>query len=248
MVGMDSGDWEADLKDQERALITAQTIVNGGKVDRDSLTGLAASHKKVGAVLLKTGRLANASAHYREALALDEKILAMDPRDPAARYDITFTLSDTGFTYWMLKDRPKALEYYRRVLAMREALVKEDPSNMRARSGVLSTCNYLGQLLREQGNWREAVLYHRRTIADTEEMLKSDASNADELAQLAWRHIGLGDDYSAGSRWQQAMESYLAAQTIAGDLKGRVAPAGADLYDVVDKRLAATKVRFIARR
>jgi tetratricopeptide (TPR) repeat protein len=189
-------------------------------------------------VLLKINRTPEASAHYRDALQLDEKILAMDPKDPAARYGLTLTLSDTGFTYWKLGDRSKALEYYRRVLGMRDGLLQEDPSNMRARHGVASTCNYLGEILREQGDWRQAAPYYQRAIALMEGMLKTDDSTDTQL-QLAWRYINLGDDYVLGARQQQAAASYRAAASIVENLKAKQVLSGTELQAAISKRLAA---------
>jgi eukaryotic-like serine/threonine-protein kinase len=242
--GNEGGDWAADLLDQQRALDIARKLLASGNSDRETLTSLAFCHKRVGAVLLKTMRFPEAAAQYRSALALDEMRLAMDPTDPAARYDITFTLSDTGFAYWKQGDRPKALEYYRHVLDLREALLKEDPSNMRARGGVLSTCNYLGEILRELGDWRQAIRYHERVVAAMEQSLPADPQNAAQEIQLAWRHVSLGDDYAAGSQWPQAVASYRKAIPIVAGLNARHALTEIELQNTATRHLAEAEARL----
>jgi eukaryotic-like serine/threonine-protein kinase len=240
-------DWEADLRDQRKALDISQRLLDAGHAERESLVSVSFSHKKVGAVLLMMKRYPEAAEQYGQALTLDERILAQDPADPVARFDITYTLSDTGYAYLNQGDPAKALEYYRKVLAIREALEKEDPRNMRFRNGVLSTCNYLGVVLRQLGNWKQAAAYHQRAVAGAEEQLKADPKNADSEIQLAWRNIALGEDYAAGASWQQAVASYRKAATAAAGLLSRNALTDTELQTEATRQLALAEAKLASR-
>ncbi|MCU1232876.1 MAG: ppkA [Candidatus Solibacter sp.] len=247
-LGAEGGDWGADLRDQQSALVISKRLVDAGDVERDSLATLAFSYKKVGAVLLKLKRYPEAAKEYSSALVLDHRILALDPRDPVARFDITFTLSDTGFAFWMQGNRPKALEYYRQVLAIREALEKEDPSNVRVRTGLRSTSGYLGEILRQQGDWKQAVTFHQRAITSGEQLLKTDPTNIPELTQLAWRYVSLGQDYAAGAKWPQAVASDRKAMETIANLKARKALPEGELQSTAAKQLADAEAKLPATR
>jgi non-specific serine/threonine protein kinase/serine/threonine-protein kinase len=241
------GNWDADLRDQQRALAVSQKVLDAGHAERENLISLSFSRKKVGAVFLKLRRFPEAGEQYAAALALDQKVLAMDPTDPVARYDITYTLSDTGYAHWQQGERVKALEYYRQVLAIREALVKEDPSNMRARGGVVNTWHYLGEILRQQGDWKQAISYHQRTAAATEELVKADPKNSDDQIQLAWRYVALGDDYAVGAAWQTAVATYQKALPIIAELRARNALPETDLSSIVAKRITEAEAKRTPR-
>jgi serine/threonine protein kinase len=125
---------------------------------------------------------------------------------------------------------------------------KQDPSNMRFRSGVLSTCNYLGEILREQGDWKQAIAYHQRAVAGAEAQLKADPKNAAHEIQLAWRNVGLGDDYAAGARWQQAVASYRKATAAVAGLQSRNALTDTELQTKATRQLAAAEAKLTGSR
>jgi serine/threonine protein kinase len=250
VLGPDQMDLGAALLDQRRALALAQKVIDAGHVERERLSSLSSCHKRVGAVLIKMDRLPEALNEYHAALALDERILAMDPQDPAARYDITLTRSDIGFIYGRQGDIAKALESYRQVLAAREALLQQDPQNARVRQGVSSTCKYLSGIAWQQGNWKGTVTYERRSVAELTVLVKTDPSNTDYQTDLAQQHLGLGKGYAMGAKtqgapmWRQAADSFRTSLELFDRLKSRNVTINAESREDAAKSLAEAEAKL----
>ena len=214
-------DPEGALRDHQHSLEIAQRLVDTGHTKRADWSGLSFAHKKVGAVLIKLDRLEEAAQHYGAAMALDERLVAMDPKNPGPRYDLTFTISDTAFIYGRRHEYKRAIEMYQRVLEIREALSREDPQNVRTRHGVVSTNRYLAWNYRGAGDWKTAVRYREHAIEALDALLRIAPGDAEEQVLRGWLYLDLGEDYAAGKRREEEAAQYKRAAEIAGELKAK---------------------------
>jgi tetratricopeptide (TPR) repeat protein len=74
-----AGDYAGALESYQQFLEARERITRADPNSASNQRNLSRAHKRVGAVLIVTGHLSDALAHYRTAEAIDEKRVAADP-------------------------------------------------------------------------------------------------------------------------------------------------------------------------
>ena len=147
--------------------------------------------KRAGALLHVDGKLDEAERLYREALALDEALVARYPDNATYRYDMTFSLSDLALTARKRGDPAAATALYLRALEIRKAALDADPKNVRAMSGVANLHSYLGTCAAELKQFDEQVTHRREALRLTEAVMAVREPQAEDISRRTWWQIYL---------------------------------------------------------
>jgi tetratricopeptide (TPR) repeat protein len=134
--------------------------------------------------------------HYRAALAIDEAQLQLHPESVRARYNITFTYSDTGFILSKQGHFEAALKYYGQALDIRAALVAADPQDTRAREGLSKTYTYIGAILQQKGDTAASLDSYKQALAIREALVQKQPANEAFRFSVAESQSNLGDLYA----------------------------------------------------
>ena len=160
--------------------------------ERDSVrSGYSVALKRAGALLLADGKLDEGERRYREALALDEALIARHPDNATYRYDMTFSLSDLAFAARKRGDSATAQAMWSRALAIREAALQADPKNVRAMQGVANLHAYLSACAGDLKQLDEAVRHRREALRMMDAIIARVGPQAEEVGRRTWSQIYL---------------------------------------------------------
>jgi tetratricopeptide (TPR) repeat protein len=147
--------------------------------------------KRAGALLHVDGKLDEAERLYREALALDEALVARYPDNATYRYDMTFSLSDLALTARKRGDPAAATALYLRALEIRKAALDADPKNVRAMFGVANLHSYLGTCAAELKQFDEQVTHRREALRLFDAVVAVRGPQAEDRSRRTWWQIYL---------------------------------------------------------
>lgn len=157
-----------------------------------------ASHLiSLGAVLQNTGRLDEAEAAFREALAIETRILGAD--HPV----ISMTLTHLAELAREKKDFATGVELYREAL---RRISSADPEN----TGVAIVSGLLANVLRENGDYEEAETTYLRSIAHMKRVFPGTH------VRIGRSYVGLGLNYQSMKAFTKAEAALLEAERILG--------------------------------
>ena len=88
--------------------------------------------KRLGAVEMVTGALADSERHYRQALALETELLRADPANRQWPFERTYTLSDLGLLAQRQGRRDEAIRLWTEARGVRAEALAGDPRNAAA--------------------------------------------------------------------------------------------------------------------
>jgi eukaryotic-like serine/threonine-protein kinase len=102
--------------------------------DRDRMRNVALVDKYIAGLYSEPaqGRPDETERRYRHAMELDERILAANPSDRQAQFDVAIDLANLGSMLAQKGAREEALRLYDRSIAMREARAASDPDDVQA--------------------------------------------------------------------------------------------------------------------
>lgn len=184
-------DHAAARADYERALAIFEALPADVR-DRDGvLTNHAFALKRLGALALASGDLEGGERRYRDALTLDERLVARHPADTRHRYNLTFSLSDLAFAAGKRGNTAEAVALWRRALEIRQATLDADPKNVRAMHGVANLHAYLANAARDERRWSDAVSHWRLALTLRERLLAAQGPLPGALLNRASVQAGL---------------------------------------------------------
>jgi len=134
--------------------------------------GHAVALKRAGALLLAEQRYDEGERLYRQALALDERVVARNPDNATYRYDLTFSLSDLAFAARRRGDPAAARELYSRALDIRLAALEADPKNARVVQGVANLYGYIAACERDLRLFSDQIAHRREQIRLADRLLE----------------------------------------------------------------------------
>ena len=125
------------------ALKVRRELTGEGKPER--LRELAATHYFRGALFAQwLEHKQSAAAEYREALALQEKLVAGHPNNSLFQLDLARTLNNQGIDFWKSGDLPAAAKAFEKARTLQESLVARKHS-------VVAFTRYLARTQYNQG-------------------------------------------------------------------------------------------------
>jgi len=120
--------------------------------------------------------------HVREAIAIAERLAALDPWDKTAQSELAQYLSSGGETLERPEDRQEALGYLRRSLPILETLLKSEPGDRTVRLYAALTEADLGEFAVDNTS-DEAIRWLRRGMSDVS-ALADDPKNKMNTLEL----------------------------------------------------------------
>jgi tetratricopeptide (TPR) repeat protein len=206
--GANLGDRDGAMESYRKALQMRAALLAAEPREARNRRDLAASHQKVGNLLLDTSDAARGLEHLRAALALHLQLAQEQPASPAARRDLAAIHNDVGLA---LEDRGElvaALEHHRQARALREALVAADPRDRQARRDLSITYVNTGRVLFFGGDVPGALEINRQALALRSALVDEDRTNADYRRLLAVAYQNEGDYRANQGDVRGALESF----------------------------------------
>jgi tetratricopeptide (TPR) repeat protein len=170
---------DAAVRDYSEALAILETLARGAPQDLQVRVDLADAHLNLGLVLRIKGDLAGASAHFLNAPAMRERLLAENPTAPGARRGVEqvyMTLSNLEIED--KSDIPRALSYIQRALAIARGLVAESPQNRGYQTDLASVLSIAGHVYARTPEPRNALPYYRESLSTVESLAANDPGDA----------------------------------------------------------------------
>jgi non-specific serine/threonine protein kinase/serine/threonine-protein kinase len=147
---------DAALPHLQRALTIFQQLSDARPLDFDRLRRVALCHRYLVTFCLRRQQNEDAMEHARQAAAIDERRLAANPHDAAAKQDYSTDLGQMAVSARRLERPRKALDLYRQSLTLRRQLWEADRANVFARDRLMYTLKEVGALYVDLAQWDAA--------------------------------------------------------------------------------------------
>ncbi len=154
---------------------------------------LCVSHNLHGDLLMAKGNRTGALAHYRDGLAIIEKLAALDPEYTVCQRDMSLSHDKIGDILTEQGDRNGALAHYQDALAIREKLAVLGPRNTEWQRDVSVSHNKIGNILAVQGDIDGAFAHYRDDLAISEKLAAMDPSHTEWQRDVSISHNKIGD-------------------------------------------------------
>ncbi len=140
----------------------------------------------------KLGEREAASAGYRRAITIRERLAADFPDVTGHRNDLATSRNSLGFMFKEFGKRPEAEAEYRAALVIREKLAADFPDVPVHRNDLATSRNSLGVFLSEQGKSDEAEAELRAGVAVAQKLAADFPTVPDYRSNLASQRNNLG--------------------------------------------------------
>ena len=146
----------------------------------------------------------------RAALAICEKLVAGNPRDPRYRSALCAGLTRMAQSLCLRSDVAGAIEANNRALTLQEALLAEAPLNAAYHRRLVVVYQHAGDYLKETDQ-KTALKFFKKAAAQDEELLATDPGNALTGKDLAYTHKRIADFLVEQADYVQALPHFLKA-------------------------------------
>jgi eukaryotic-like serine/threonine-protein kinase len=208
--------------------------------DRPLMRELAAAYEKVAAVqggvamsghgtLLSTSNLADmpgALKSLRKAIAIRERVFAMEPNNREVRQELAFCYVTIGFLHVLNGPPDKAVENLRKGMPIMEELVAADPTDedlqYKLWNVYLAQAKALGSpAVPNLGDTEGALAYMNKAQTLGADMVSKHPTNLAYQNMLSSMHGAYGAIQFGAGRKQEALESYRKNVAIAQEIVKR---------------------------
>ncbi len=189
----------------------------GDRADREQRTDLGRLHLRLGSLLARTGRQADALTEFDRALAIRGR-LARESGDLRSRSMLAEAHNSRANLLADLGRLPQAHEVYEQAVRIQEDLVTAQPSNAEWRGDLAGTLNNLAILLKSRGDWAAAEAVYRRALVIRRGLLEAEPGNPVLRSRLATLLINLAHLESDANRQEPAERAYREALRIRSEL------------------------------
>jgi tetratricopeptide (TPR) repeat protein len=174
----------------------------------DRQRNVALVQKYIGAYYQRQADMASAEAHYRRALAVDEKRLGSTPGHRQAELDVAIDLGNVGNAALNADRVPDAAAAFERGVAICTALAESDPKDVLARNRLASVTSRLALAYVRLGRTGPALDRARQAVRLGESLAHLDgedqATFADTLGALGTAEFAAGHRTAACAAFQRA--------------------------------------------
>jgi serine/threonine protein kinase/tetratricopeptide (TPR) repeat protein len=160
------------------------------------------------------GDLAAALDSYREALAVQKKLVLLSPKNRDWRHDLSATLGRIGDVLKHRGDTDGALENYQESLRIRQELAAEDPADAGLQRDLSDSFERIGDARNDQGNAAGALENYRKALPIREKLALSNPRDAALQLDLSWSYENIGWLLSTAGDSDGALQNYRSAVTI----------------------------------
>ena len=137
----------------------------------------------------------DAERSYRQALTIQEAVVAADLQDPRSRSELSQTLYELGY-FLDLKVKgglKEAVAMYERLVAIQEGLVRESPTSAKYRSSLTGSLSYLAAMYARVGRFADAEKRHSRAITIQKGLVGDHPEIPLYQLNLAKHYVNLGN-------------------------------------------------------
>jgi tetratricopeptide (TPR) repeat protein len=138
------------------------------------LSDLRVSHTRLGDVELALFDFVASVGHYREAIALAERTVALDPSDGDGKRQLGVGQTKLANVLIRTGGAAEAVELHRRGLALCQEVAREDPGNLEARRNVSVSHSLLGDAFVVLRDFASAESSYRESMAICEALVRED--------------------------------------------------------------------------
>jgi eukaryotic-like serine/threonine-protein kinase len=212
--------WQEALDDYTRI----QRLDNNSSQARRNV---ALIEKRIAGVYYALGDYAESLAHDRRAVQIDEARVALEPRSPTARMDLSFDLVELAWCLHELGDNKEADNNLNRAIQLRREVAAADPHDFRAQSELETVLRIAGVVKSQAGLLSEAQGLVQEAAALGTSLHARDPGNTDESVNFALDCFELGDVHRAialrttaagGRNWQAALSNFQRSQMLAASI------------------------------
>ncbi len=172
---------------------------------------LALSKNNLGLLLQKSGKTVDAEAAFRQAIALEQQLLAENPGDEQTLCHLAASLNNLSLLLGDAKP-DESLQAAEEALRVQERLAEQFPAKGMHQSDLALAYNNMGSLLSRRGELQQASDSYRRAIAILSALPHTGQSGAGQpdLA-VCWNNLGMAQlklqqFKPAASSFRQAMQ------------------------------------------
>ncbi len=171
---------------------------------------IAADHSNLGMLLAKQYDVRGSLTHFRENVAILEKLMAEAPLQQNTTRGLMLAYGHVGDHLGNplvpnLGDTEGALQQYRKMLTIAEKMAREDPANKLAGADYSTALVHMGECVTNNG---EALGLFRKALAILEPIALGDSKNARLQARLAQLRFDTGNRQLAMGQPGAALLNY----------------------------------------
>ncbi|MEZ4404439.1 MAG: protein kinase [Kofleriaceae bacterium] len=219
-LAQQQGDTTAAMQGYREVLAQATELVRLQPGAR-SEQRLLSAHSDLAALDLETGALPEALTHYREALAIGQRLLAAEPARPLRLSDVALSHSEIADVLLAQHEAAAALAELAQAVPLAERAIAVDPSNTRARGMLVTLFERTGMAKAALGDRAGALAAYTDAAAIARELLAKDPTNPESLRSVTLMDNKLGDTQVADGHPALAVPHYQAALQIRAELVER---------------------------
>jgi len=149
--------------------------------------------KNIGEVLTVTGDWNAALENYRQAIAIQQRLVQADPQDVFANANLAYMLTDMGEALAETKRVASALEQHRKAIEIVSKLSAADKENSLLNTHLTRSYQIYGDALLKAGDVNAALEFYNKALASAAEMAKKEPNNMDIRPALAKGHSKISE-------------------------------------------------------
>lgn len=185
--------------------------------------GLAASHSRLGNVLLQLGKKEEALVEYRLAVALYEELVRQKPESGKRRRAWAASRLGLGATYIEQGSHESGLDLYLAAVAELEQLVREDGRNIRWQRDLSVAYTRVVRCLMNSDEAEPALEWCTKASAILNRILLVDPANANARRELSLNSLNQGYLHTRLGEHESGLEHYARARELILE-RGRLDP------------------------
>jgi len=202
------GDFKGALEAYQRVHEIAASLASKDANDRRLQVDLSLSLQRLATAQFGLGRAAEALKNLRQAQAIQEQVMAIDPSSAMTVRNLAFVLERIGEIEEAGGNNIAALSALRRAVEISETMLAKDPQNQNVRQQLLGAARTYALLQAKAGNRQVALLYGSQLAGMAEELAWKGPSDWTRAVQPGLTGAALGDIETALGRPVEARRWY----------------------------------------
>ena len=187
-----TGDLHGALDALRKTLPITEKLA-AGKTDPELTDLFAGSHYFIAVLLSKTGDPAGALENYRQAAAIRQPVLQIQPSNINLRAHLAADYSGMAASLRSLGDPVQAIAMQTQSIEILRELSSSEPNSVSVREYLGEAINKLGGLQRDQGKFADSLTTEREAKQIFTSLLAADSNNSLAKANVAFADNGIAD-------------------------------------------------------
>jgi tetratricopeptide (TPR) repeat protein len=192
LVLSQTGDKDAAVQEFNEAIRIGRQLADESNADENVLRSLAATYNSLG-LLQDISKPAAAAEAYQKAIAIQLKLVKLDPINRVYQSDLARTYSNLGYLSSRTKDWQKAELSYGDAIHIQQNLVKSAPMTWVYRHDLAISYNNLGMAQSRGGKWSDATESFQNSAQLQDALLIAQPADSETRSNLGsvWNNMGM---------------------------------------------------------